>query len=797
MTSLQYVNWQGRMLDRYQLLQVVGRGGMGEVWLAEDTKLRRHVAIKLLPAVLASDKNYLRDFVYEARTLAGLEHPHVLPVHDFGEQMVGDEVIPYLVMPYITGGSLRDRIRSVTGLLPTEVALSVLAESAEAIDYAHSQHILHRDIKPGNILLQNGWLLLADFGLAKLLSSATHRTRTHIGAGTPEYMAPEQAMGKAEVASDRYSLAVIAYQLFTGHLPFQGETSYAMLIKHMREVPPFPRQLHPEIPQRVEDTLLQGLAKRPEERPASCSAFVNALEREWGLHSQSLTDPEATVLAPWSKRRQELRQGPRTWKSHLIPFVTPPAIEHREHPITVETLQEPTHVSEERTYIATVASVPSSPDTLPIREQIQEIPSPSLEQRKEIVSRRTFVIGGVTTVAVATGLVLPALLHHATPVVTKPPVVIPGPKHLIPGVPVLNITGHTDQVWDVVWDPTGRYIATAGQDTRVMLWDVGSALQKSAHSFQTMSTPINSWKFGDAVYHDSLDWSANGRSLLTVASDSNLGISKIRLLDAFHSNKTSIYTNDYDTKNENSYLNIAWRPNTQNFAASVYETPHSVRVDMWEVGHTQQTSRVFRYPDADDVMANELAWSLDGTMLASGLNNFKVVVWETTTGKVLHAIPLPARTNKSYTTYLRGAIAWSPVDPNILLASDIDVGIVLNVKQNKVLHILGTDNPDALTIPKPNPDDWVPNILGLAWSPNGRYIVGGYGHTSKICLWDMQNKTPTIKKGVHIQDTFIPASSSAGGHNDIVIDVAWSSDGRYLATASADKTVLIWKMDAS
>ena len=303
-------NWQGKMVGRYRLIQLLGRGGMGEVWLAEDSQLRRQVAAKLLPAVLASDRSYLQNFEREARAAAALEHPHILPVHDFGDQRIAeDEVVTYLIMPHITGGSLRDRIQDVTGSthrrLSSNEALHYLRQAAQAIDYAHSRNVIHRDIKPANMLLQQDWLLLADFGLAKLITSTTLRSRTLAGSGTPEYMAPEQARGKAEFASDRYSFAVIAYLLFTGHVPFSGDTYYSVLIKHLTEEPPAPRRFNPSLPQAVEQALLQGLAKQPGDRPTSCMALVTTLEHGWQVAPVETADPDATVLAPWRIQRED------------------------------------------------------------------------------------------------------------------------------------------------------------------------------------------------------------------------------------------------------------------------------------------------------------------------------------------------------------------------------------------------------------------------------------------------------------------------------------------------------------
>src|SRR5207247_9618242 len=136
-------DWQGKILGRHQLIRMLGRGGMGEVWLAEDTQLRRQVAVKLLPYVVISDQGYLRDFAREARAAAALEHPHILPVHDFGEQPVGDTVITYIIMPYITGGSLRERLRGVNGPLPTDEALYYLHQTDKAINYASTQDSMH------------------------------------------------------------------------------------------------------------------------------------------------------------------------------------------------------------------------------------------------------------------------------------------------------------------------------------------------------------------------------------------------------------------------------------------------------------------------------------------------------------------------------------------------------------------------------------------------------------------------------------------------------------------------------
>ncbi len=188
-----------------------------------------------------------------------------------------------------------------------------------------------------------------------------------------------------------------------------------------------------------------------------------------------------------------------------------------------------------------------------------------------------------------------------------------------------------------------------------------------------------------------------------------------------------------------------------------------------------------------------MVWASDGAFIAGVPANFGIIIWDVKTGKVVQEISLPDRTKQHATLLGRSDLKYSPNDPYKLATTDIDIVAVYDTRHNKLLNSLGTDDQDALTLPKDNPLGWVPQVGGISWSPNGRYITGCYGRSNKIYIWDMQDKNPMrTKDGIQIQSLLFGKNN---GHNETVIDIAWSPDGRYIATASFDKTIIIWKVD--
>ncbi len=268
------------LAGRYRLERELGQGGMATVYLAQDLKHDRRVAIKVLRPELAAVIGAER-FLAEIKTTANLQHPHILPLHDSGE---ADSFLFY-VMPYVDGESLRDRLTREKQL-PISDAVRIASEIASALDYAHRHNVIHRDIKPENILLHDGRALVADFGIALAASKAggARMTETGMSLGTPTYMSPEQAMGERtlDARTDVYALGCVSYEMLVGDPPFLGSTAQAIVAKVMTEAPTPPSRQRNTIPAAVEDAVLTALAKLPADRFASAAEFAAALQGRAG-----------------------------------------------------------------------------------------------------------------------------------------------------------------------------------------------------------------------------------------------------------------------------------------------------------------------------------------------------------------------------------------------------------------------------------------------------------------------------------------------------------------------------------
>jgi serine/threonine protein kinase len=339
----------GQMVGDYRLLCWLGGGGFGNVYLAEQVHDGQQVALKVLQIRLTS-QNDLRAFITEARTIR-LRHPHIVPLLDFG---LSREDTPFLVMEYAPGGTLRDHYpRGIR--MPLHTVVEYAAQVASALQYAHERHLIHRDVKPENMLVrEDGSILLSDFGIATAAPSSSSFGGEQGMAGTVAYMAPEQVQGRPRAASDQYALAVVIYEWLAGRLPFQG-SAVEMAMQHATQPPPPLRALAPEIPAAVEAVIFKALAKDYRERFASMQEFISALQ----YASSGATFPR---LPSTEGARPPIKESPPL--SPLPPVRFPPVAEHG--------MSAPSAVVQDR--VMPVARL--APETTPISSPTMRTPEP-------------------------------------------------------------------------------------------------------------------------------------------------------------------------------------------------------------------------------------------------------------------------------------------------------------------------------------------------------------------------------------------------------------------------------------
>jgi len=267
----------GKTLGKYRLIERLGRGGMAEVYRAYQPSLEREVAIKVMHGYLAEDEGFVGRFKREARAVATLRHPHIVQVYDFD---IEDDTY-YMVMEYIGGETLKARLKRFNAQgkrMPLEEVVRIFCALCDALDYAHAQGRIHRDIKPANIMFDGERLVLTDFGIASIVGG-TRYTATGAMIGTPAYMSPEQGQGEpGDVRSDVYALGVILYEMVAGRVPYDADTPLAIVLKHLNEPLPLPRQVSAGVPPTVERVILKALAKSPDGRYQSAGGLAEALE---------------------------------------------------------------------------------------------------------------------------------------------------------------------------------------------------------------------------------------------------------------------------------------------------------------------------------------------------------------------------------------------------------------------------------------------------------------------------------------------------------------------------------------
>ena len=303
----------GRNLGAYRLVEQVGMGGMAVVYKAYDPGLDRYVAIKLLPPYLVHDPDFSARFRAEARNVARLDHANILPIYNYGEE----DGLSYFVMRLVEWGTLKDLMGSP---MDVERVISLIVPVADALGYAHGQGIVHRDVKPANVLMQRpDWPLLSDFGIARVLEGNVSLTGSGKAIlGTPQYMAPEQARGeKVSPRTDQYALGIVLYEMLTGVVPFQADTPQAVVYQHIYANLPLPRERNQRIPVQMESVILKALAKEPEDRFPDMTAFVAAVRNASGTEA-ARPSVDSTVPLYTPERRHDAPSVPAAVRSVAV-----------------------------------------------------------------------------------------------------------------------------------------------------------------------------------------------------------------------------------------------------------------------------------------------------------------------------------------------------------------------------------------------------------------------------------------------------------------------------------------------
>ena len=652
----------GQQLGNYHLIRTLAEGGFAEVYLGEHIHLGTNAAIKVLHAQLTSED--LKQFREEARSIARLRHPHIVTIFDF--DVKGD--VPFLVMEYAPNGTLRQRHPRGSRLSPTTV-LSYLRQITGALQYSHDQRLVHRDVKPENMLIgEHGEILLSDFGIAVVASATTRDV-----VGTPAYMAPEQIEGKPSPASDQYALGIVVYEWLCGTYPFRG-TFGEITAKHLNVPPPSICEQVPDLPHGIEQVMQKALAKKPQERYASVQDFVNAFEAA--------------------------------------------ALPHSLHLPEIKTTGEPV-LSQQSFYLD---------ETIPVHVPVTATPAATRHEKtlKRLPSRRSVLLGltALATTAVAgTGVSWLAHISSITHARSKVPSPTPTstPTPIPAGTLLRSYYGHFGYVYSVSWSPDGTNIASGSEDHTVHLWKASTGAdilftyshQDAVHAVAwspdgtlivsaSSDKMVQVWKAVDesSVYtytnHNggvrAVAWSPDGTLIASGSSDATVQVWK-----AVDGSGAIIYSGHTNIVNT-----VMWSPDGTLLASG----SNDKTVHVWKAA---DGSDVLAYSGHSDVV-NAVAWSPDGTRIASASADGSVHIWKAADGSDVLAY--------SGHSDVVNTVAWSP--DGALLASGSNDKTVHVWKASDATNILTYSNhSDAVNVVAWNP------VWRTGTPPAGQVMPGG------------------------------------------------------------------------
>lgn len=729
---------------RYILEGKIGSGGMAEVWKASDTVEVRAVAIKVLRPELSNDRETMGRFVKEAGQIVGWQHPHIVKMYDHLQidHLGSGRFLFYLVMEYANGGDLHSRLIPGKPYSLRATFSVIMPQLCDAVAYAQKHGMVHRDIKPMNVLFRRPRMgpeevVLGDFGLAVPMEASHH---TFAEAGTLAYMAPEQFHGEAEPASDIFALGVILYRLCTGELPFR-RSLHDLAFLNQEPPPSPPSSLNPALPGKLDQVILCALAPEPRDRYRSAEAFWRTIALVY----------RENVL-PSEQKPSRLSQ----------PFSQPFPGRTRKMPPNGSTRPGPT-----RTPQTTV--IPQSKDSLPemetaparfsSRSTLHTPPFPSAQQTgkgyPKRMSRRVLIGTGATALAAIGGGALffthfrpstPTLLKGTSPrsgnrqtPPTSPP--SPTPTQAQSGPPISSSTplytyqGHKSMVDAVSWSPGGTQIASsdfgsgAAAPGTAQVWDATTGQHRVVYQLPG----------GNAIL--SATWSPNKASVAFCGGDNT-----VRIWTPATGHIDTFPTSSGQTPN-----GVAWSPDGARIAVGMSDGT----IKVWK---PSTGGNIFFLSGHRD-QVQSVAWSPDGSKIASGSVDRTVRVWDANAVRHLFTYTGHTKTVES--------VSWSPDGTRIASGSDDGTVQAWNATTglNVVVHHTSFGGVNT-----------------VAWSPqNARWIANnGYDSRSNhflVELWDA---------------TTGQTAATYRGHTQQVSAIAWSPDGRLIASGSTDTTVQLW-----